>query len=271
MKKFMNARVSECINVESLLQKFETHKKCWIEKEYRITRLSKMRNDKARLLAEKLSDCSEDEPCYSFACPECIRGLRIKKISQLAFFSEDYTKWKIATFIYYDEMVRELQHLNISRLQDRFRKQLKRAGVKDIVIGFFEVDYQSEYQCWMPHFHLLVRCDNSYSSQWKRLRKVFANQNLPINIYVRKRRPVLFQQFNNPLQQIAYICKFMWQRVEARYNEKGNRLTKKYRLSNSRLVESLLMLDSLKLADLEFMYEVRQYGATLKESVRDKK
>ena len=139
------------------------------------------------------------------------------------------------------------------------------------MIGFFEVDYQSEYQRWMPHFHLLVRCKDSHSPQWERLRKVFANQSPPINVNVRKRRPVLFQKFKDPLQQIAYICKFMWQRVEARYNEEGNRLTKKYRLSNGKFVDSLLMLDSLKLADLEFMYEVRQYGATLQESVRGKR
>lgn len=112
---------------------------------------------------------------------------------------------------------------------------------------------------------------NDGSPQWERLRKVFANQSPPINVNVRKRRPVLFQKFKDPLQQIAYICKFMWQRVEARYNEEGNRITKKYRLSNGKLVDSLLMLDSLKLADLEFMYEVRQYGTTLQESVRGKR
>ncbi|RAJ07381.1 hypothetical protein DEU50_103253 [Aeromonas salmonicida] len=45
MNKFMNEKVSEFYNVESLLPRFETHKKCWIEKEYRIARLSKVRDD----------------------------------------------------------------------------------------------------------------------------------------------------------------------------------------------------------------------------------
>ncbi len=271
MNKFMNARVSELIDVDSLLPKFETLKACWKEKDVRINKLLRSRDDEARSLAEKLSECNEEEPCYSLACPECVRLLRLRKISQLTRFCEDYTEWKAATFIYYDEMARVLKRQDIVRLKDRLRKQLDRAGVKDIVIGFFEVDYQSEYQRWMPHFHLLVRCKDSHSPQWERLRKVFANQSPPINVNVRKRRPVLFQKFKDPLQQIAYICKFMWQRVEARYNEEGNRLTKKYRLSNGKFVDSLLMLDSLKLADLEFMYEVRQYGATLQESVRGKR
>ncbi|WP_323914308.1 hypothetical protein [Aeromonas caviae] len=271
MNKFMNARVNELIDIESSLPKFETLKACWKESNTRIDKLSRSSGYGARLLAAKLSDCNEEDPCYSFACPECVRLLRLRKISQLTRFCEDYTEWKVATFIYYDEMIRELKHLDIVRLKDRLRKQLKRAGVTDIVIGFFEVDYQSEYQRWMPHFHLLVRCKSSHSPQWERLRKVFANQSPPINVYVRKRRPVLFQRFKDPLQQIAYICKFMWQRVEARYNEEGNRLTKKYRLSNGKFVDSLLMLDSLKLADLEFMYEVRQYGTTLRESVHGKR
>ncbi|MGU5781897.1 MULTISPECIES: hypothetical protein [Aeromonas] len=271
MNKFMNARISEFIDVESLLPKFETLEACWNEKKVRVKTLSTSSLNSARLLAEKLSDCDEDEPCYSLACPECIRSLRVKKISQLTLFCEDYTEWRIATFIYYDEMVRELKQLDISRLKDKLRKQLERAGVTDIVIGFFEVDYQSEYQRWMPHFHLLVRCKSSYSPEWRRFRKTLGLQCMPLNVKVRKRRPVLFQKLKHPLKQIAYICKFMWQRVEARYDAKDRRKTKKYRLSNNRFVDSLLKLNSLKLADLEFMYGVRQHGTTLKESVRGKR
>ena len=271
MNKFMNARISEFIDVESLLPKFETLEACWNEKKVRVKTLSTSSLNSARLLAEKLSDCDEDEPCYSLACPECIRSLRVKKISQLTLFCEDYTEWRIATFIYYDEMARELKRQDIVRLKDRLRKQLDRAGVKDIVIGFFEVDYQSEYQRWMPHFHLLVRCKSSYSPEWRRFRKTLGLQCMPLNVKVRKRRPVLFQKLKHPLKQIAYICKLMWQRVEARYDAKDRRKTKKYRLSNNRFVDSLLKLNSLKLADLEFMYGVRQHGTTLKESVRGKR
>jgi hypothetical protein len=267
----MNAKISDLIDVESLLPNFETLEACLRENSVRIGKLSRSSNYKARQLAEKLLDCDEEEPCYSFACPECVRRLRLRKISQLTRFCEDYTEWKVATIIYYDEMVRELKRPDIVRLKGRLYKQLVHSGVKDIVIGFFEVDYQSEYQRWMPHFHLLVRCKSPYSPPWKRLRKVFEKHSVPLNVHVRKRRPVLFQRLKDPLQQIAYICKFMWQRVEARYNEEGNRLTKKYRLSNGKFVDSLLMLDSLKLADLEFMYGMRQYGTTLQESVRGKR
>lgn len=271
MNKFMNARISGLIDVEYFLPEFETNEACWKEKKVRVKKLSVSSRYSARLLAAKLSDCDEDEPCYSLACPECIRRLRVRKISQLARFCEDYTEWSIATFIYFDEMVRELEHINIKRLKDRFRKQLLRAGITDVVIGYFEIDYQPEYHHWMPHFHLLVGCRNSHTPEWMRLRSLFQQQDVPSNVNIRKHCAITVQDLEDPLEQIAYICKFMWQRVESYINAKGRRQTIKYRLSNSRFVDSLLMLDSLKLSDLEFMYGVRQHKATLKETVRGKR
>ena len=108
MNKFMNAKISDLIDVESLLPNFETLEACLRENSVRIGKLSRSSNYKARQLAEKLLDCDEEEPCYSLACHECVRRLRLRKISQLVRFSEDYTEWNIATFIYFDEMVREL-------------------------------------------------------------------------------------------------------------------------------------------------------------------
>ncbi|WP_270831509.1 hypothetical protein [Aeromonas sp. QDB03] len=271
MERFLSAKTNELVAVESMLSKFETSKESRKEKELRIGKLSRTSGYKGKLLAEKLSDCLDEEPCFSFACPECIRRFRIRKISQLVLFSEDYTAWKVATFIYYDEMVRELGHLDIVRLKNKLRKQLERAGVTDVVIGFFEVDFHSEYQRWMPHFHLLVRCKNSDSSEWKKLRNTFENQQMPSSVHIRKCRPVLFQKFKEPLRQTAYICKVMWQHVVAYYDAIDQRKTKKVRLSNRNFVDALLKLDSLRASDLEFMYRVRQHGTTLKEPVRGKK
>lgn len=271
MEKFLSAKTNKLVAVESMLPKFETLKASRKEKELRIEKLSRSGCYKGKLLAAKLSDCLDEEPCFSFACPECIRKFRIRKISQLVLFSEDYTAWKVATFIYYDEMVRELCHLDIVRLKSKLRKQLERAGVTDVLIGFFEVDFHSEYQRWMPHFHLLVRCQNTHSREWKKLRNTFENQQTPSSVHIRKCRPVLFQKFKEPLRQTAYICKVMWQQVDSYYDSKDRRRTKKVRLSNRNFVDALLKLDSLKSSDLQFMYKVRQHGTTLRESVRGKK
>lgn len=271
MKKFMGAKVKDIIAIESLLPEFETHEACLKEKNLRIGKLSRPGEYRRMLLAEILSECDDEEHCFSLACPECLRMLRVRKVSQLAYLCEDYTEWSIATFIYFDEMVRELDYLDINRLKDRLRKQLQRAGVTDIAIGYFEVDYQTEYHHWVPHFHLLVRCKDSYTPEWKRLRNLFQQQVVTSNVNIIKNSPVEFQRLTDPLEQIAYICKFMWQRVESYYGCRGKRKREKFRLPNKKFIDSLLKLDSMKLSDLEFMYGIRQYGATLKESVRGKR
>ncbi|WP_421167998.1 hypothetical protein, partial [Aeromonas dhakensis] len=79
------------------------------------------------------------------------------------------------------------------------------------------------------------------------------------------------KELKNPLRQIAYICKFMWQRKEVFIGKDERRKSKKYRLPKSKFIDALLKLDSLKLVDVEFMYRVKQNGATLKESVHGKK
>ncbi len=271
MKKFMKARIENVIGIESLLSRFETHEECWHENKFRVSKLSNSSRSRARVLAAKLSDCDEEEPCFSFACHECVRRFRLKKISQLALFCEDYNEWSVATFIYYDEMVLELGNLDIARLKGRLSKQLHRADISAVAIGYFEVDYQTEYNHWVPHFHLLVKCRDSYTPEWVRLRKFFQKQEVSNNVNVIKFSPVEFQNLEDPLEQIAYICKFMWQRKESFIDGKGYRRSKKYRLPRSKFIDALLTLDSLKLADVEFMYRVRQYGATLQESVRGKK
>lgn len=271
MKKFLCAKTNPLLDVELFLERFETESECYIENKLRVTKLSNSNRDKAIALSEKLLECSDETPCFSFACAVCMRKFRIRKISQLVFFCEDYTEWGIATFIYYDEMVHKLGLFDFIRLKNKLRKQLERAGVTDPLIGFFEVDFHSEYQCWIPHFHLLVRCKNPHSKEWRKLRNTFTNQQAPSNVHIRKYRPVLIQKFKEPLRQTAYICKVMWQQVDAYYDSKDLRRTMKVRLSNRNFVDALLKLDSLKSSDLQFMYKVRQHGTTLKESVRGKK
>lgn len=271
MKEFMRAKFKNFIAVESLLPGFETHEESWNENKFRVRALSRASGYEARALAEKLSECDDEDPCFSFACHECIRRLRLKKISQLAFFCEDYKEWSVATLIYYDEMVRELGNLDIARLKGRLSKQLHRADIPVVVMGYFEVDYQTEYQHWVPHFHLLVKCRDSYTPEWIRLRKLFQKQEVSNNVNIIRFSPIEVQDLEDKIEQIAYICKFMWQRVESYHNSNGNRVREKYRLPKNKFIDSLLKLNSLKLVDVELMYKVRQFGTTLRESVHGKK
>ncbi|HHQ4640167.1 TPA: hypothetical protein ACSP3I_002916 [Aeromonas hydrophila] len=270
MKKFLSAKACSPLAIRSLLPKFETEDECYKEKQLRVNTLSRSKLIKARRLAEKLSDCDDEEPCFSFSCPVCVRKFRIKKISQLALLCEDYQAWKFVTIIYYDRMTLTLGELSIQRLINRLRKQLTRAGISDVLIGFFEVDYHPEYQRWMPHFHLLVRCDSTRNITWRKLRDCFNKSGKNNDVDIEVRRPTLVKRLKNPLGLISYICKLKWMRVES-YYVKGKRKTRKFRLSKVNFVHSLLKLDSLKLSNIQFMHGISQYGSTLKETVRGEK
>jgi hypothetical protein len=167
-------------------------------------------------------------------------------------------------------MTSDLGKLSVQRLIGRLRTQLRRSGISDVLIGFFEVDYHPEYQRWMPHFHLLVRCDSTRKRTWRKLRDCFKKRGDNHDIYIEVRRPTLVKNLKNPLGLISYICKLKWMRVESYYVE-GKRKTRKFRLSKINFVSSLLKLDSLNLSDIEFMHGIRQYGSTLKETVRGEK
>lgn len=184
MKKFLLAKACAPLAIESLLPKFETEESCYREKLLRIKALYRSRLTDTWKLANKLSDCDDEEPCFSFACPECVRKFRIQKITQLALLCKDYQAWKFVTVIYYDRMTSDLSKLNVQRLIGRLRKQLWRSGISDVLIGFFEVDYHPEYQRWMPHFHLLVRCDSTRKITWRKLRDCFKKRGNNHDVYI---------------------------------------------------------------------------------------
>ena len=270
MERFVKANASYPVITGVLPTLFESEVDACDENKIRIRVLSNSDNKQGKLLAEKLSGCNPDEPCQSFACAECVRRFRIKKINQLVHFCEAYKAWSVVTIVYYDEMVPSLFRLNLPRLKDRLRKQLNRAGVENVMIGCFEADYHPEYEYWMPHFHLLVKNAVCNSIEWINFRKNHAKHQKTDGIEMQTKRPVLFQRLKDPAEQIAYIYKVMWQQVDAFYYDE-RRYTKKYRLGRNRFVSSLLKLDSFKLSDIEFMYRLRQYGTTLKYPVRGKK
>ena len=256
MERFVKANASYPVITGVLPTLFESEVDACDENKIRIRVLSNSDNKQGKLLAEKLSDCNPDEPCHSFACAECVRRFRVKKINQLVRLCEDYQKWSVVTIIYYDDMASSLFRLNIQKLKDRLRKQLSRAGVEGVVIGCFEADYHPEYKAWMPHFHLLVKNAAYDSFEWQGFRKQHSKQQRTENGQVKKKRPVLFQGIKNPSEQIAYIYKLMWQQVDAFYCEE-RRYTKKHRLTNDHFIHSLLKLDNLRLSELEFMYRIR--------------
>ena len=151
--------------------------------------------------------------------------------------------------------------------KQRLYQQLKRAGFNGPVIDYFDIDYHPEIGLWLPHFHFLVLDEDPPVDELKRRfysKKIFIeNRSTDTN------RPVVVQEVKDPAQQISYLFKSYWSRVEA-YDVRGQRRTKKYRLMPSELRLSLRVMDRVGFSGFLFLYKVRYKGNQL-VTVNDKK
>lgn len=249
----------------SKLQDFETIDKVIKESSIRQKALYKAGNEGDKEiynLAVKLNSCVEESPCESAACPVCFRSHRINVISELVKICNKRKEWRIVTLIYYFEQMddKNVMSFDLSQLKDLLRKQLKRAGFKELVIGSFEMDYHTESNCWMPHLHLLVKHDEAAEEKLRKAmnsKKNMQSRNGVIN------RPILIQGLNNKVKQISYLYKSMWSRIEVFSTGTRERNTKKYRLEQEQLILSLKKLDDIGFSGLEFLYCARRYDSRL--------
>lgn len=233
--------------------KVETKKDVESELRKRVRYLYRDGRRECSLLAIKLNECSDEEPCCSAACPKCFRDKRIKFIAEKVSLIKFRYNWRIITLIFYSDMFidEQLMDFDINKLKDRLRKKLRRIGYKGVVVGFFDLDYHSELDRWIPHFHLLANID---IDGIKALR-IYMSRNEKITCRGGVvNRPILIQRLKNRFKQISYLHKFYWSRVEYYIDNKGKRRTKKYRLRDKQHCLSLMKLDQLGFKGLEFIY-----------------
>jgi hypothetical protein len=120
----------------------------------------------------------------------------------------------------------------------------------------------------MPHFHLLVQRDAKGLDALRA--KLLKGRNLGARPGV-KNRPMMVKKVTNPPEQVSYLYKTMWSRIELFSTERRERNTKKYRLRESQLALSLRKLDQIGFAGLEFLYGVRRHGSHLQVNLSTSK
>lgn len=236
-----------------IANKVETKAHVDLELKKRVIGLYKDGRRECSLLAIKLNECSDEEPCCSAACPKCFREKRIKFITEKIKLIRSLDNWRIITLIFYENMFvdDQLMDFDVNKLKDRLRKKLERIGYKGIVVGFFDLDYHSELERWIPHFHLLANRDKEGVEELS----MYMNRNK--NITCRGgviNRPILIQRLNDRVEQISYLHKLYWSRVEYYIDDEGKRRTKKYRLRDKQHCLSLMKLDQIGFIGLEFTY-----------------
>lgn len=252
-----------------ILPKFETVEKVREEKCFREKSLQKYQGKVYRDLFKKLKDCHPLYPCKSAACPECFRLHRLEMISEILLICKKHKKWRGVTLIFYQDAFddKQLLYWRPDKLIARLRRWLKECGFSEMVIGGFEMDFHMDIQMWIPHFHLIIPNDKQAIKSIRIRMKNKRNMNTRKNVI---NRPMLVSKLKNPVRQISYRFKAIWWRVESiQYDDyyirgskerKRKRWTRKYRLLHKQHADSLVMLDTIGISGLTFMYKVRRYG-----------
>jgi hypothetical protein len=132
---------------------------------------------------------------------------------------------------------------------------IKRSGIESAVIGVFEMDFEPKEQLWYPHFHLLVPKGNALDDFIERFKR---SQKGTRSRRGKRQYPVKDQDLVNPVRQISYIFKYMWQQL-AWKGHGGKR-----RLLDRQFCDYLKLVDHHGHRRLMFLYKTRLEGGVLK-------
>ena len=244
-------------DIQVMLPKFETIEKMEEERELRISHLNEHSTIESMRLAKTIENCSYDEPCKNCACPICCRNNRLKLINRASNLATKNHDWLIVTIVLYDQSFTDdrLEGYSIKNAQLRLRKWMDRCQIEGPVIGGFEMDFHSEDGMWYPHFHLLLRDQPSN----KKLASMIKGICKPARKRERIPRPIMFQQLKNKHEQISYIFKYMWQRVEIvkKKSIQDKERHKKFRLLPHQFTGGLLKISTVNFSTLTFTYKCR--------------
>ena len=236
---------------------FESEHGAIDESRLRYKKLYEDGSDESKYLADKLWDCCERNiRCNSAACKICSRILRLYLVETLVqnvgIKADEYS---LVTVIFYDSVVGDCRDINLVSLKERLRKMITRSGIKNAVIGAFEMDYEPKEKQWYPHFHLLMPKSNDLKLFKERFKK---NQRSAPSRNGKRKIPLKEDNLNNPVEQISYIFKYMWQQLP--WSNQGG----KRRLSNEQFCSYLVFVNEQGHRRLMFLYKARLEGGLLK-------
>ncbi|MEI9750036.1 hypothetical protein V5085_03735 [Moellerella wisconsensis] len=254
------------------LPNFETVKDVRQERELRIKKLTRYLSKKSQKLMNKLKNCHPEYSCGSAACPECVRKHRLEMTKAVMTICSNLDEWKSVTLIFYQDAISNDGYwdFDLNKLKRRLRRWLNDCGFSKMVIGGYEMDFHTDVQKWLPHFHLIVPNEPDPISKLRLKMKSQQNAVFRADII---NRPILVNNLKIPEKQISYHFKSIWWRIESiSYDEKieiglkvrkRKRRTKKFRLKKKEYIQSLVMLDEIGISELTFMYKVKKYGSHL--------
>lgn len=261
------ARLEHDIEIKNA--RFETIEDVKKEWNHRFDILCKSSNEQDVELSELLRSCKVKHPCGTAACPRCFRIFRkwfYREVSQIA---ESGRNQRILTIVFYSEMMTtaKLYVFNPTKLHDRLRRMLRRAGFTRPVIGSLEIDYRRQDGQWLPHYHLLC-FDRKIARE--SLRQTLKKNQIPApKGKSTTPRPLKIQKLRDPGAQLSYLCKSyskeVSQSMKSGYHSMQSRLGPKEERA------CLQLKHRLGFSKLLFLYGARVQGPKIAPRVSSTK
>jgi hypothetical protein len=248
-------RVPPHFDIRKLSAKFETVKQMKAERYLRIAALERAGGSRCLSLADTLKRCKKGRRCLNPACPICTRRYRIWLVSRILQMLEGEIDLIMVTLIEGDDAVSpgSLHSFCPMKAINKFRQQLRRSGIRGLVIGGVDGEFDKDRRLYQPHFHLI--CLASHAAEIQQLSaRHYPGGGAVYHGYMVK--PIA----RNLADTIAYTSKGYWPK-KTRY--KGNRKRSCKRLDPNLHIEWLLWRSRFSLMEFSVLYGLRRYGGEL--------
>lgn len=233
----------ENFDPRELLDGFETREQ--VEKrKVDLIRVLNAGDKRARAIAQVLAACSTGARCGLAICPYCMRrfraGFLIPKIcARVAEWQEGTGLHGVAISAVPAELKLdsgELLNLDLAKMLDGFRQQLRRAGYGDgIAVVGVDLSFNEHSEGlwtphWQPHFYVIVLTANSSKQVKADLEKYFASDESV-------RVPVKVNRLKHPMRAVSYLWKPFFQRRISYVAPNGRQAARKLPLRPKQLRE----------------------------------
>lgn len=205
--------------IRDVMTDFETVDDALNENVKRVKALRKFGMRKAQEecvhVANKLENCSPEEPCGSMACSlcQCYRRLRFMQ-KWWPYIKEHQEDYVAVTLVFYADKhsASELSDWEYSKFKQRVLKVMQRIGFKSPIIGGFEMDYHNfthdkKQSHWLPHLHLLMPNE---PEKLEMLRQYMLSKKNLLAREGKRNRPMRIDVITNVERQMSYCITGIW-------------------------------------------------------------
>jgi hypothetical protein len=178
-------------------------------------------------LAAAYSNCSRLSPCSIPGCPSCGRWRRAYLYSETARIYElvNAEPCLFVTVYIADIPSGRLRHVRLRKVKKNFQKRLERKGIRGVLVGGIEPQWDARKKVWILHFHILSI--GVTEGQWDR---VVEGTSKGERAYTIKK-----ERIDDPVRVISYLQK--WVTYFRPFRQNGSKRSPAVPLKPQQIVE----------------------------------